>query len=213
MSSRIAVLGGMFDPVHNGHVEAAQFALKQLSVDCLKMIPCHIPNHKKAAAAAARHRLAMLEIAVDGLLQVEVDAIELEKNQLSYTVDTLAAYKKKYSNSSLVFILGADSFNSLPLWHRWELILELSHLFVLTRPGFSLSPETMAAVGFEQRRVSNGEELFESESGKILFCENFDFDISSSSIKQKLIDNQDVSSELDEQVIEYISDNRLYQKY
>lgn len=212
MSSRIAVLGGMFDPVHNGHVEAAQFALKQLPVDCLKMIPCHIPNHKKAAAAAAQHRLAMLEIAVDGLPQVEVDAIELEKNQLSYTVDTLTEYKKKY-NSSLVFILGADSFNTLPLWHRWESILELSHLFVLARPGFPLSSETMAAVGLEQRRASTGKELFESESGKILYCENFDFDISSSSVKQKLIDNQDVSSELDEQVIEYISDNHLYRRY
>ncbi len=210
MSSRVAVLGGMFDPVHNGHVKAAQFALRKLFVDCLKMIPCHRPNHKQAASAEAQHRLAMLEIVTSDLAQIEVDPIELNRNRPSYTVDTLAELKKHFD--SLVFVLGVDSFNTLREWHCWEMILELSHLLVLARPGSTLSEEVMSAVNFEQRKVDSGEQLFAEDEGRIMYCDDFNFDVASSIVREKIIKNLDLSGELDQRVIQYIMENHLYRE-
>ncbi len=216
MSSRVAVFGGMFDPVHRGHMQAAQFALKHLSVDCLKMVPCHWPNHKESARTAGHHRLAMLELVTSPIPKIELEPIELERDGLSYTVDTLEIIKQQHVNqqdNSLVFVLGLDSFNTLTQWHRWKEILELSHLLVLSRAGSSLSQETMAAVSFAQRRVATSEELFVSESGKIIYREDFHFDIASSSVRQKLAQNRNTAPELDQRVIQYINDKCLYQAH
>ncbi len=211
MSSHVAVFGGIFDPVHHGHMQAAQFALEHLSVDCLKIVPCHWPNHKESARTEGHHRLAMLELVTSDIPKIELEPIELERDGVSYTVDTLKALKQRHS--SLVFVLGLDSFNSLTQWYQWKQILELSHLLVLSRPGSSLSQETMAAVSFDQRRVNSSEELFVSESGKIIYREDFYFDIASSSVRQKLAQNMNAAAELDQRVIQYINDKRLYQEH
>ncbi|MBL4581594.1 MAG: nicotinate (nicotinamide) nucleotide adenylyltransferase [Gammaproteobacteria bacterium] len=209
LSSPLAVLGGLFDPVHKGHVSAAQFALEFLSVQRLKMIPCHLPNHKAVPTTQAQHRLAMLELATAAYPQIEVDSIELQRDRVSYTVDTLTELKKRHG--VLVFVLGVDSFNSLPEWHDWQKILELSHLLVLSRHGVILSNEALNAVGSKLRRVDTSEQMLASVHGKILFCENFDYDMASSEIKKKLVRGDDVSAQLDADVIHYIKDNSLYQ--
>ena len=209
MNSPLAVLGGLFDPVHKGHVSAAQFALDFLSLQRLKMIPCHLPNHKAVPNTRAEHRLAMLELAVASYPLIEVDPIELQRNQVSYTVDTLSELKARHS--MLVFVLGVDSFNSLPDWHDWQKILDLSHLLVLSRHGAILSTETLSAVNIKRRLVDTSEQMLASPNGKIIFCENFDYDMASSEIRGKITRGDDVSAELDIQTIQYIKDNSLYQ--
>lgn len=209
MNSPLAVLGGLFDPVHKGHVRAAEFALDFLSVEQLKMIPCHLPNHKAVPNTPAKHRLEMLEIATALNPRIEIDPIELERDRVSYTVDTLSELKK--GGSTLVFVLGVDSFNSLPQWHDWQRMLELSHLLVLSRPGSTLSEETLTGVGFEQRQVQTRSQMLRSTNGKIVVCEDFDFDIASSEIRKKLERGDDVSADLDTEVAQYIEDNDLYQ--
>ena len=208
MSAPLAVLGGLFDPVHKGHVSAAIFALDYLAVGQLKMIPCHLPNHKSTPATSSQHRLAMLELATADFPQIEVDSIELQSERVSYTVDTLAELKKRHSQ--LVFVLGADSFNSLPQWHDWERILELSHLLVLSRHGVALSEETLHAVDIDRRRVATAEQMLAAANGKIIQIEGFDFDMASSAIRNKLATGDDVSKQLDAKVIQYIQDNNLY---
>ena len=209
MSSPLAVLGGLFDPVHKGHVSAALFALEFLSVQRLKMIPCHLPNHKVVPATQSEHRLAMLKLATASYPQIEIDQIELERDQVSYSVDTLTELKKRHS--VLVFVLGVDSFNSLPQWHDWRKILELSHLLVLPRHGSTLADETLRAVDIEHRQVHTGEQMLVNTSGKIIFCENFDYDVASSEIRKKITRGDDVSAALDAKVVQYINDNCLYQ--
>ena len=209
MSSPLAVLGGLFDPVHKGHVSAALFALEFLSVQRLKMIPCHLPNHKALPSTQSEHRLAMLKLATASYPQIEIDQIELERDQVSYSVDTLTELKKRHS--VLVFVLGVDSFNSLPQWHDWRKILELSHLLVLPRHGSTLADETLRAVDIEHRQVHTGEQMLVNTSGKIIFCENFDYDVASSEIRKKITRGDDVSAALDAKVVQYINDNCLYQ--
>jgi len=209
MNAPLAVLGGLFDPVHKGHVSAAQFALDFLSLQRLKMIPCHLPNHKAVPNTRAEHRLAMLELAVASYPLIEVDPIELQRNQVSYTVDTLSELKARHS--MLVFVLGVDSFNSLPDWHDWQKILDLSHLLVLSRHGAILSTETLSAVNIKRRLVDTSEQMLASPNGKIIFCENFDYDMASSKIRGKITRGDDVSAELDIETIQYIEDNSLYQ--
>jgi nicotinate-nucleotide adenylyltransferase len=203
------VLGGLFDPVHKGHVSAALFALEFLSVQRLKMIPCHLPNHKVLPSTQSEHRLAMLKLATASYPQIEIDQIELERDQVSYSVDTLTELKKRHS--VLVFVLGVDSFNSLPQWHDWQKILELSHLLVLPRHGSTLADETLRAVDIEHRQVHTGEQMLVNTSGKIIFCENFDYDVASSEIRKKITRGDDVSAALDAKVVQYINDNCLYQ--
>jgi len=209
MNAPLAVLGGMFDPVHKGHVSAARFALEFLSVQRLKLIPCHLPNHKVAPDTQAEHRMAMLNLATASYPEIEVDPIELQRDRVSYTVDTLTELKKRHS--VLVFVLGVDSFNSLPEWHDWQQILELSHLLVLSRVGATLADETLAAVDIEHRRVDTSEQMLASRNGKIILCEGFDYDVASSEIRKKISRGDDVSAELDADVVQYIRDNCLYQ--
>ena len=173
------------------------------------MIPCHVPNHKTLPSTQAQHRLAMLKIATAGHPQIEIDPIELMKDRVSYTVDTLTELRRKHE--TLVFVLGADSFNSLRQWHDWSSILELSHLLVLSRHGLQLSKETLQAVDINERRVDNAKAFFASSCGKILLGDNFDVDMASSGIRKKLMNGADVSAELDIEVVQYIRDNGLYQ--
>ncbi|PCJ19991.1 MAG: hypothetical protein COA96_15990 [SAR86 cluster bacterium] len=219
MSSRIAVFGGMFDPVHNGHVEAARFALNYLEVNRLKMIPCQLPNHKEQARSSSAHRLAMLELALLTDENIEADAIEINRPGISYTVDTLTELRLLERQSEgglskgqvqLVFVLGVDSFNTLEQWHQWSRLMDLCHFLVLARPGSEISVATAEALNIEQRLVQTTQQMFASESGKILYAEKFHFDISSTSIREKLSLHPGAVQQLDERVFTYIKNNHLY---
>lgn len=208
MRSGLAVLGGMFDPVHNGHIEAARYALHYLGVNRLKLIPCKKPNHKQGASSGAKHRLAMLNLAVGLDERIEVDPIEINRSGVSYTVDTLIELRR--CEDRLVFVLGMDSFNTLPQWHHWTELLELCHFLVLARPGSVVSSAVKEQLNIEQRQVQSPAQLLSGDSGKILFAEDFDFDISSTGLRERLMAQADVSGEMNAQVLAYIKTNHLY---
>lgn len=210
MSSTLAVLGGLFDPVHKGHVNIALHALEHLTVERLVMVPCHVPNpnHKAPSGTAPEHRLAMLEIATAAHPQIEIDPIELQRESVSYTVDTLRHYKQLHE--TVVFVLGVDAFNALPRWHEWQAILDLSHLFVVSRPDTELKSETLTAVDMQRRQVKDSGKLLAYDSGNILTSEDLEFDMASSEIRNKLARGEDVSTELDAGVIRYIDTHELY---
>jgi nicotinate-nucleotide adenylyltransferase len=201
----------MFDPVHNGHIQAASFALDQLALDKLKMIPCHHPNHRDSATSNPGHRLKMLELASAGFPAIEVDPMEIDRAGISYTVETLSALKQADEEQLLVFVLGLDSFNSLPLWHRWIELTDLCHFLVLARSGSSISEVLAKNLQLEQRIVESSEQLFEAASGKVFIATEFDCEISSTEVRGKLMAGEDLSGELNEDVIAYIKQKQLYQ--
>lgn len=237
MSGRLGVYGGMFDPVHRGHFEAARYAISLLNLDKLLLVPCANPNHRDPATASAEQRLHMLELVAAQHRRMEVDAREIHRPGISYSVDTLrelraeaasharsarsdpdesgetdASRESEVSDAAqhIVFVLGLDSFNSLPAWHEYEKLFDLCHLLVLNRQGAEPDPKVKELVGWEQRRVNDPEDLFKQPTGRIYFAGDFHENISSTEVRQCLRANENTEAFLDESVRLFIEDCRLY---
>lgn len=210
MTSRIGVYGGMFDPVHIGHIKAATFASKLLELDQVLLVPCAIPNHREAACASAEQRISMLQLATQGRKRLKVDGREITRPGISYAVDTVQSLRDEYPNEQLVFILGLDSFNTLPQWHEWRRLFELAHLLVLNRSGGELDQLVCDEVDFSRRLVAEPQQLFSKASGNICFAQDFDIDVSSTRVRDLLRANEETGNLLDEKVGLFIDDNKLY---
>jgi nicotinate-nucleotide adenylyltransferase len=124
---RIGLFGGSFDPVHHGHLLLAQDALEQLSLDRLVFIPAAINPHKLEAAphASPELRLEMLREAIRVQPRFSIDPQELEREGPSFTIDTVAAYSRKFAGARLFLLLGEDNLPKLHSWHEFEKICEL----------------------------------------------------------------------------------------
>jgi len=210
MMSRVGVLGGMFDPIHNGHVEAAKFASESMSLDSVKLIPCSIPNHREHAHCLAEHRVAMLELATSGHANLEVDEIEINREGVSYTVDTLRQLKSQEPEARLVFILGLDSFNTLPKWKDWNCLFDLCSLFVLSRNNENVVEQVAQQTDLVKRQVQSPTDLVQAGNGRICIVDEFDFDLSSTKVRNKLSMGLDISADVNEGVFRYIHEHSLY---
>ena len=129
----IGLIGGAFDPVHVGHIRIALECLQALDLDRVNFIPANVPPHKAGAGVAPRHRLAMLERALKPYPQLAVDAVELRRGGVSYTIDTLAGLRAGDPQRPLCFIMGADAFATLPTWRRWRELTDYAHLVIIDR--------------------------------------------------------------------------------
>jgi len=127
----LAILGGTFDPVHIGHLNAAWEAAELLDAD-VRLMPANVPPHRPPPIASAQQRAAMLRAALQGQSRLALDTRELEREGPSYTVDTLAGLRAEQDDRPLILLLGEDAFAALPSWHRWRELFDLAHIGVLT---------------------------------------------------------------------------------
>ena len=133
---KIGILGGTFDPIHNGHLILARDAVEQLDLDNLIFIPAAISPHKlKEQPAAPEIRMEMLRAAIEGESQFCLDAMELERPAPSYTVDTIEALKAREPDAEFIFLIGEDNVAQLPSWHRFADLSKLVQFAVLDRSG------------------------------------------------------------------------------
>jgi nicotinate-nucleotide adenylyltransferase len=137
IGSRIGVLGGTFDPVHNGHLAAAEAVRHGLALDAVLFIPAARPPHKKDYPLSSfTDRLAMLELALAGRPEFLVARIEAERSGPSYSVDTLRQLHELWDQEKrLFFILGLDAFMEIAGWKEFSELPRLAELVVLDRPG------------------------------------------------------------------------------
>ena len=210
MSSRLGILGGMFDPVHHGHLAAARFAVESLHLDLLKMVPCHIPNHREQRQLCAQHRLKMLNLALRSEKKLTVDDCEIRRGGVSYAVDTVAEMRAGGDWNQIVFVLGADALNGLPQWYEWRALLQACHLFVLGRQSQVIDVDVALEIGLEQRRVAKPEQLFEADAGRIFIAEEFDVELSSTQVREILTKGGEAAPLLNAQVYEHIRHYALY---
>jgi nicotinate-nucleotide adenylyltransferase len=140
---RIGMLGGTFNPVHLGHLLVAQDAYEELELDRVLFIPAATPPHKTVhEIAEPRHRLAMLEAAVEGDPRFAVSPLELERPGVSYSIDTVQAIRERNPGAHLFFLIGADTLFELHTWKRIEELLTLCEFATVTRPGYAGKPIT-----------------------------------------------------------------------
>jgi len=218
MMQRIGIMGGMFDPVHAGHLQAARAAMQVLELSHIYMVPCAIPNHREQPGASQQHRQAMLELAIGADSGFSVDDREFRRQGVSYAVDTLQSFAGEYPDAALVYVLGWDSFNSLPSWYRWRELFSFSHFCAVSRPGETLptalntaTPAAQALLAeLQARQVHSAQQLFRRRSGGIYILEDLAIPVSSSDVRQALEAGTTVN-QLPAKVLDYIYEHKLYQ--
>jgi nicotinate-nucleotide adenylyltransferase len=131
---RIGVFGGSFDPVHIGHLLAAECCREQAGLDRVLFVPAAIQPHKQdRQLASGQHRMEMLVLATGGNEAFAVSDDELERGGVSYTVDTLERLKARHPDDDLLLILGPDAFLGLPTWREPQRIIELAEVLAVER--------------------------------------------------------------------------------
>lgn len=212
MTLRIGIMGGMFDPVHNGHIQVALTARRILGLDHVRLVPCGVPSHRDHALCSALQRLDMLQLAVAGRSELVVDDRELNRPGTSYSFDTVASIRAEFEAAVLFFILGADAFAGLAGWYRWQDLFDLCHLIVINRPG--AVPEPGSEVGREAaaRRAESVESLFARRAGLVFRVDEPAIFISSSEVRQRIARQDDLADLVAPAVAEYLSTHKLYTK-
>lgn len=152
---RLGILGGTFDPPHFGHLLAAVDAVERLTLDRLVLVPAAVQPLKSGKATAPAHdRLAMTRLLVADDARFEVDPLEIERAGLSFSVDTLAEFARRFPAAERFFLVGADVLRTFDRWREPERVLTLATLAVMTRDDGSPSPALPArAVAVPSRRV------------------------------------------------------------
>lgn len=203
-------MGGMFDPVHNGHLNIALSSLDKIQLDEVRLLPCGQPVHKGALFASSKHRLAMLDIIASESTVISIDDRECRSSETSYTLRSLQDIKNEYPETRLFYILGQDAFNAFDSWYCWKDIFSLTHLVVAGRPGYKFSFSSQLQEEFKKRKVESVEELKKFDAGKIFSAEFEMLDVSSSIIRNKIQQKKSLQGLLPESIINYINTEKLY---
>lgn len=139
---RVAIYGGSFDPVHDGHLALARELVRLFAFDELHFVPAHHAPHKRSSRpTSAWHRHAMLALATQTDAALYVSTVELEMPERPYTVETIARLRTELGGDGvrLFFVMGADSWAEITTWREWERLLSLTDTIVVTRPGYELA--------------------------------------------------------------------------
>lgn len=207
--AKIGVMGGMFDPVHCGHLAAARLAHAALTLDVVHLIPCARPNHREQAGASGSDRLRMLQLAIADDPDFVADNRELQRPGVSYMVDTLRSFAEEFPQAALVYILGRDSFYTLPAWHQWRQLLDICHLAVIARPGTVGQMPVELEREMPRRLVKDADALFTVGRGRVLMLDDLDMQVSSTVIRESLA-RADMPAAIPQAVQTYIRQHGLY---
>ena len=211
MAKPIGILGGTFDPVHNGHMRMAIECLERLALAEVRLVPLYAPPHRQPPRTAPEHRLAMLKIAAGSSDNLKVDDCELQRKSISYTIDTVSILRKQKKNTPICLLMGSDAFNTLHTWHRWESLLDYVHLVITERPGAASAPEHAGIrTLLDQHAVDDATILHTKRNGKIFRLQIPWLDISASRIRDMLRMHHNPAYLLPDGVIDYIHAHHLY---
>jgi nicotinate-nucleotide adenylyltransferase len=217
---KLGVLGGTFDPIHNGHIAAAAAVEQALGLDAITLIPSRIPPHRHdPVGATGEQRYEMTRLAAEGHAGWSASRIELDREGPSYTYDTLVelalrgpalserdASRRDVSRESkgtqIFFITGADAFAEIATWSRYPAVLDLANFVVVSRPGITLDSL--------RERVPSAFRDRPSAQTRVILVEAHTPDISSTDIRRRVRAGHSLSGFVPDPVARYIAAHHLY---
>jgi nicotinate-nucleotide adenylyltransferase len=214
--TRTGVLGGTFDPIHQGHLAVAAHACSALSLDRIVFIPAARPPHKpEFAISPFAHRVAMLELALKGHPQFVLSSMEEKREGPSYSIDTLQELGISFGKKEkLFFLIGMDAFVEINTWKKFREIPRVCDIVVIDRSEYSL--ELMARLtGFFGSYVFSPQEncwICPDLPGRIHSLSMKPVDISSTAVRRLVSQGKSLHGLVDEEVADYIRVQGLYRK-
>ena len=194
----IGLMGGSFNPIHCGHVALARAALESGRVERVLFLPTGNPPHKKEGLADKFERLRMVELAVEHEAGMAVCREEIDRDGVIYTVDTLAALKRKMPDCTLTYLIGADTLRALGTWRRVETVIERCKFLVMMREG-ETREEVIRLAG-----------LWTQRGAQIDFLDARKMDISSTQIREQIQKGLPFERLVPQAVADYIHEHGLY---
>jgi nicotinate-nucleotide adenylyltransferase len=201
---RLGILGGTFDPIHFGHLDAAAAARTAMELDEVLFIPAHDPPHRPIdPRASAFHRFALVSLAIEGHDGYRVSDMELLRDGPSYTVTTLRAlHADGFLPSQLYFVLGTDAFAEIHTWYAFPDVLDCANFVVISRPGGPRAGGDAKRPGGEGRPASTGTGVYHVEVSTR--------DVSSTAIRARLAAGDTIDDLVPATVARHIVAHHLY---
>ncbi len=196
---RVAIFGGTFDPVHQGHMVIAEQVMGELGLDRVVFVPGGIPPHKEASSvrATAEDRYAMVEAAVEANERFSADRVEVDAGRPMHSVETVGILKAQSPEHEWFFVTGADEVSNLLSWKDPDRLLEEVVMVAATRPGYDLSKLDHLEAG-----LRNFDRIFPVECTRV--------DISATGIRRRMLQGKSIRYLVPEKVWEIITQRRLY---
>jgi nicotinate-nucleotide adenylyltransferase len=206
----VGLLGGTFDPIHEGHLDVARAARLALKLDEVWLIPARRPSHRTLPVASAAHRFAMAALAAVSDPSMRLNDAEMEHDRPSFTIDTID--RLEHDTPSLagrfVFITGADAFRDIRTWHRWEALLDRCHFAVVSREALPAASLRDHLPGLASRMIDAPCTL--TSSPGIFLIDAVTTRVSSTAVRRALAAGESMKGLLPDAVAEYAVRQRLY---
>lgn len=196
-AQRIGLVGGTFDPIHEGHIAVAEGARDCADLDRVLLIPSRVPPHRPQPVATPADRLAMCRLAAQGRPKLEVSDLELRRAGPSYTVDTLRELAAGEPDAELYLVLGWDAAEAISTWYEPEEVLRLARLLVIPRLGWPTPTEA------DLRRAS-------LDPVRTVICDVETPEHVATEIRRSLANGGPLGGALDPAVLRYVHDHGLY---
>jgi nicotinate-nucleotide adenylyltransferase len=215
---RVGLLGGTFDPIHNGHLDIAAKTTQLFNLQKILFIPVSQSPHKlDVRPTSSLHRVAMLELALNQKTEFSIELSEVDNGGVSYTIDTLSRLKERYPDWELFLILGADAFLLMDTWKCFTDILKLCHVLVSTRPEVKLRvpDKLIQMLGLKKSTLGNNDLILpmtlNTSLGKTIRLYQIPTqNISSREIRGKVQEEKEIKNLLPPAVDHYIMQHQLY---
>lgn len=204
---RLAIFGGTFDPVHNGHVHTAAALAKQFDLEAVHMVPCFQPVHRDQPSTPSEHRLKMLQLACEQHAALVPDAREIHRGGPSYSFDTVLSFREQLPHAALFMVMGADAFKHFHQWHRADEFLNVVNVVVVHRGG-------EPAPDIENSRWSDAYQSpatdIQCSLGALTSVQLPLWTTSSTAIRQRLSQGKAIANDVPPAVAQYIELHQLY---
>jgi nicotinate-nucleotide adenylyltransferase len=212
---RVGLLGGTFNPVHWGHLRAAEEIREMFNLKQVIFIPTNISPHKESKEiVTADHRLKMLDLAIEDNPYFFTSDVELKRSGKSYSIETISHFKQKFGEElTLFFILGIDAFLEITSWKNYQALFSICNFIVMSRPRYEIKEFYQvipAQVKKDFHYHPNEKRFIHSSQVSIYFTEITPIDISSNSIRTLIKDGRSIKYLLPEEVENYVKEHKFY---